>query len=122
MHGNGTKKKTHTIIRYNDFYWFKKESDFHKNDIKVYIDKLSKNELNTFSSLYEQVNENRKISLDETNWKLSRSTCCYYLKNGKGTLMPTVTFEACKLLMKQKKNIQETDKQPRRIARNKNND
>ena len=38
-------KKTHTIIRYNDFYWFKKEGDFHKNDIKVYIDKLSKNEL-----------------------------------------------------------------------------
>ena len=39
----------------------------------------------------------------------------------KGTLMPTATFEACKLLMKQKKNIQETDKQPRRSARNKNN-
>ena len=58
-------KKTHTIIRYNDFYWFKKEGDFHKNDIKVYIDKLTKNEWNTFSSLYEQVNEIRKISLDE---------------------------------------------------------
>ena len=243
-------------------------TDFHKNDIKVYIDKLSKNEWNTFSSLYEQVNEIRKISLDETNWKLSRCTCCYYMKNyicshiiilavtikkfsfpnqamqveigqsrkrgrpgktdkalkkqnnenvstsssrssksdtgssstdssvlverankrnprvaianndtlddvenlednleetpinapidtiaetiaaiastsktasasspdgmisfrgpssqkGKGTLMPTATFEACKLLMKQKKNIQETDKQPRRSARNKKND
>ena len=43
-------------------------------------------------------------------------------QKGKGTLMPTATFEACKLLMKQKKSIQETNKQPRRSTRNKNND
>ena len=43
-------------------------------------------------------------------------------QRGKGTLMPTATFEACKLLTMQKKNIQETNKQPRRSTRNKNND
>jgi hypothetical protein len=51
--------------------------------IKDYIDKLSKNEWISFNDLYNHVNGIRKISLDETNWKLSKCSCCYNLKNFK---------------------------------------
>ncbi len=55
-------KKTHKIIKYKDDYWYKKEGQFHKQEIKDYIDKLSKNEWISFNDLYNHVNGIRKIS------------------------------------------------------------
>ena len=35
----------------------KKNSEFHKQDIKDYIDKVSQNEWESFSDLFEKINE-----------------------------------------------------------------
>ena len=59
----------------------KKNSEFHKQDIKDYIDKVSQNEWESFSDLFEKINEIREILFDDTNWKLSKCSCCYWLKN-----------------------------------------
>ena len=63
------------------FIWFKKNSEFHKQDIKDYIDKVSQNEWESFSDLFKKINEIREILFDDTNWKLSKCSCCYWLKN-----------------------------------------
>jgi hypothetical protein len=54
-------EKQHKIIRYLDKYWFKKNSEFHKQDIKDYIDKVSQNEWESFADLFEKINEIREI-------------------------------------------------------------
>jgi len=45
------------------------------------IDKVSQNEWESFSDLFEKINEKREILFDDTNWKLSKCSCCYWLKN-----------------------------------------
>ncbi len=74
-------EKQHKIIRYLDKYWFKKNSEFHKQDIKDYIGKVSQNEWESFTDLFEKIKEIREILFDDTNWKFSKCSCCYWLKN-----------------------------------------
>jgi hypothetical protein len=59
-------EKQHKIIRDLDKYLFKKNSEFHKQDIKDYIDKVSQNEWESFSDLFEKINEIREILFDDT--------------------------------------------------------
>ena len=68
----------------NKIYTKFKEYDTYKEaiedikKIKDYIDKVSQNEWESFFDLFEKINEIREILFDDTNWKLSRCSCCYW--------------------------------------------
>ena len=75
----------HDYIRYpsgsNEYFYSSKQKIIHKSDVKMFIDCLELNDFKSFDDFYNHLNKMRVVEFNSNNWKLSKCSCAWYLKN-----------------------------------------